>query len=62
MIIIVKDFTRGYKSRGDRQRAMTQLRKHGWNYFVFYKDTQAEFALQFSKVTWKTGNDYYLLR
>lgn len=64
MIHIVKQNERGgfrgYQTAADRRRAMTMLRKHGWNYFVFYRDTQAEFALDFGKADWVKQGSFYL--
>lgn len=44
--------TRGYASAANRQRAISALRKHGKNYFVLYRDTAAEHALQFMHADW----------
>lgn len=50
---------RGYKSNSDRKRARKMLIKQGFNYFVFYRDTQAEFALMYSCADWvKEGTTY----
>lgn len=46
---LVKNFTRGYDSVSDRERAITQLIKQGYNYFVKYQDTNAFYALQYGK-------------
>ena len=43
---------RGYETSADRKRAIAQLFKRGWTRFVCYRDTQAEFALMFSKPSW----------
>lgn len=53
---------RGYKTAGDRRRAMTMLRRRGWNYFVFYKDTNARFALDYGIADWVQKGSYYLNR
>lgn len=50
--------TRGYTSAANRTRAIAQLRKQkwtdgrSWNYFITYRDTRAEFALQYSIADW----------
>jgi hypothetical protein len=51
---------RGYDTRGDRNRALTHLRRWGYNYFVFYRDTKAEFALQFGNADWVKKGSFYL--
>ena len=50
----ITKITRGYKSFVDRKRAVTQLAKRGFNHFVYYKDTQAEFALCYGKASYPT--------
>lgn len=53
---------RGYSRHSDRERAITQLHKQGYNHFVCYKDTQAEFALQYGTANWVGPNSPYILR
>ena len=43
---------RGYANSADRNRAITQLRKQGNNYFVKYVDVQSRYALSFSWTAW----------
>lgn len=42
---------RGYLRASDRERAITMLRKHGYNYFVRYRDTAAPFAIQYCHIS-----------
>ena len=53
---------RGYKTVADRDRAIAQLKKHGYNYFVCYRDTRAEFALDYARVQWKKPGETYMSR
>lgn len=53
---------RGYDSKGDRQRAVAALAKRGFNYFVFYRDSQAEIALQFGNADWVTEGQIHISR
>ena len=39
----------GFKTIAARKRAITLLRKRGFNYFVCYEDKKLRFALQFTK-------------
>jgi len=56
---LTKGRIRGYESRADRKRAIAMLRRQGYNYFVCYRDTQSEFALQYAKADWvKPGQAY----
>lgn len=48
------DIVRGYTSHGNRKRAITMLRKHGFNYFVCFRDVNSEFALMYSTAEWVT--------
>jgi hypothetical protein len=41
----------GYDSDADRRRGIQALRSESFNYFVTYRDTAAEFALQATRVT-----------
>lgn len=41
---------RGYTTSAARKIAVRKLIRQGYNYFLGYRDTQAEFALQISKV------------
>lgn len=43
---------RGYATYADRKKAVHQLARRGYNYFVPYKDTNAEFALQYGVANW----------
>lgn len=43
---------RGYKRSSDRKRATSQLYRQGFNYFVWYRDIAAEFALSYSWSEW----------
>ena len=43
---------RGYKSSRDRNIAITQLHKKGWNYFVCYVDVQSHYALLVGNADW----------
>jgi hypothetical protein len=47
---------RGYKTMGDRKRAVSQLAKKGYNSFVFYQDTNSSIALMYSKAVWIPKN------
>jgi hypothetical protein len=53
---------RGYNSRADRKRAITQLRRRGFNCFVLYRDTQAEFAVQYTVAEWVGEGRAYICR
>jgi hypothetical protein len=41
---------RGYKTSGDRKRAITMLKKIGYDHFTRYMDAQTPFALMYAKV------------
>ena len=60
IVEINKLHCRGYDTRGDRNRAVAQLIRNGHNYFVFYRDTQADFALQYSVADWVKPGTHYL--
>jgi hypothetical protein len=45
---------RGYSSFNERDQDMVNLMCRGVNYFVCYKDTQADFALQYAISEWVT--------
>lgn len=47
-----RNLWRGYTRASDRKRARTQLLKRGLNYFVFYRDVNAEFAMEATFVDW----------
>ena len=49
---------RGYASPADRQRAVTELVKRGFDHFIFYKDTQSDFALSYGVKVWGKGSVY----
>ena len=53
---------RGYTTRGNRNRAVAQLKRQGYNYFVFFKDVNAEFALNFGKADWVPAGRVYIDR
>jgi hypothetical protein len=40
-----------YKRSVDRKRAITLLRKSGFNYFADFKDTYKGYGLQYAKIT-----------
>jgi len=40
-----------FKTRAARSRAINQLRKKGYNYFVCYESDKKQIMLQFSKST-----------
>lgn len=50
-MIRITNITRGYLNEGDRRRAVKQLRRRGYDYFVEYVDTAARFALCYGKTT-----------
>lgn len=43
------EHVRGYNRASDRKRAIRMLTKHGFNYFLVYRDTQSDYALWYSK-------------
>lgn len=43
---------RGYNSATDRNRAIKMFYRAGYNYFVCYRDTQSEFALNYGWAEW----------
>lgn len=60
---------RAYRTHGDRRRAITQLRKHGWNYFVQYLEacprafeTGQRLAIQYSVANWVQPGGVYIDR
>lgn len=52
---------RGYASSADRERAIKQLFRKGYNHFVCFRDVQSEFALQYGLALW-AGNYPYVCR
>ncbi len=68
----ITDANRGYATVGDRNRAVSALRRKGTvtygtevlpvNYFVFYRDTQAEIALQYGHAKWVKLGDISVQR
>jgi len=48
-MIQITSITRGYKTPVDRERAIRLLKRYGYDHFVRYKDTNAEFALCYGK-------------
>ena len=48
---------RGYETYAERQADIENLRARGCNYFVCYRDTQAEYALQYTVCEWKTAEN-----
>ncbi len=61
-IHVVKNGVRGYNSAANRKRAIKNLVRFGYNYFVCYRDTQSEFALTFSIANWVKDSklNYYV--
>jgi len=53
---------RGYKTVGDRKRAVAMLRKYGYNYFVSFADAACSVALLYDKAQWVPAGDFYHLR
>lgn len=53
---------RGYTSRGNRNRAVTALRKRGFNYFVFFQDVRSAYALNFGVAAWVAPGTVYINR
>lgn len=51
---------RGYASAEEREEDMRALRARGINYFVCYRDTQAEFAIQYAISDWVTAENQRL--
>ena len=45
-------FVREYASPHDRTRAIPQLRRRGYNYFVCYKEASGGYALMFATCEW----------
>ncbi len=58
----ITDQTRGYGTAADRNRAIKALVKRGFNYFVCYRDTQAEFALLIGNADWVSAGGVYVNR
>jgi len=54
----ILDRNRGYETPADRNRAIKQLVRRGFDYFVCYKDTAADYALQYGVKTWEPGRVY----
>jgi len=52
---------RDYKTAVDRKRAIAMLRKHGYNYFVSFKDVFYSTALLRDKANWVPASDFYHL-
>lgn len=48
-MIQITSICRGYLTQGDRRRAIAQLKRHGYDHFVEYRDTNAQFALCYGK-------------
>jgi hypothetical protein len=46
----ITDRNRGYNTAADREQGIKDLRLAGWTHFTRYRDTQAEFAVQFGRV------------
>lgn len=59
-MIQITTMIRGYKRPGYRRIALAQLRRRGYNYFVFFRDVQSEYALQYGKAAWVKPGDYHL--
>ena len=47
----ITDIVRIYASESDRRRAVQQLARHGYNYFVPFRDVQGV-ALQYGTANW----------
>lgn len=45
---------RYYESHADRKRAISQLIRRGYNYFVCFADVQSPYALEYSVSEWVT--------
>lgn len=58
MVIIIKRRRpfglehRGYTSAANRMRAVHQLKKQGYDHFLFYRDTAAKYAMQMQVTSW----------
>ena len=50
-MIQITPITRGYRTVADRNRAIAQLRRQGYDHFVEYRDTAAPVALCFARST-----------
>jgi hypothetical protein len=48
-MIQITNITRGYATAADRERAIRQLRRRGFDHFVRYQDTAARFALCYGR-------------
>lgn len=48
-MIQITPITRGYARAADRERAIKQLRRRGFDHFVRYRDTAATFALCYGR-------------
>lgn len=48
-MIRLTSITRGYATIADRDRAIAQLRRRGYDHFVRYRDTHAPVALCFGR-------------
>lgn len=57
-MIQITNRIRGYRTQGDRSRAIYQLRKRGWNYFVGFKDVQSDYALNYGQAEWAKDRVY----
>ena len=58
MKVLVKSFSRAYKTNADRKRAIKAFIRHGYDYFVCYMDTNGPIALQYGKKAWNPGQVY----
>ena len=48
-MVRITSITRGYRTAADRERAISQLRRRGFDHFVRYRDTQSAHALCFGR-------------
>jgi len=51
-VILISDTIRGYDSQAARLKAIHQLAKEGFNYFVPFVEVRSKFALQFGIANW----------
>jgi len=45
----ITSITRGYSTAADRERAIKQMQRRGFDHFVRYRDTQAAYALCYGR-------------
>lgn len=49
---------RGYQTDADRERAIKQLQRRGFNHFVCYRDVASDYALAATWSEWAVGRPY----